>query len=209
MAESPVLFSPDNEPYLGRKPLYVLDTSISSAMKTVEKIAPLTLEVDDDQLKKACLDLVPGGISLALSIRELIRQAHLYSAYVLTRPLAERAFTSLYLFHNHQDLPLWKKGWPYNERPRLAEIMRRLDAKGVLGTANPLNGLNSLIHGDPSSSQFLLFEDEEGEIKISLSRNLLRPDICNDICSLTISFIAILMGVASGTFGLGEKVKPC
>jgi hypothetical protein len=33
----------------------------------------------------------PQGISLALSIRELIRQGYLFAALVLVRPLIERA----------------------------------------------------------------------------------------------------------------------
>jgi hypothetical protein len=42
--------------------------------------------------------LVPQTITLALSIRELLRQGYLFGAKVLVRPVTERAVTILYLF---------------------------------------------------------------------------------------------------------------
>lgn len=42
------------------------------------------------RLQRAASQLVPGACSIALSIRELVRQAYLYSAMILLRPLVGR-----------------------------------------------------------------------------------------------------------------------
>jgi hypothetical protein len=48
-------------------------------------------------LQRAACQIVPQGINLALSIRELIRQGYLFAALVLVRPLIERAAIISYM----------------------------------------------------------------------------------------------------------------
>lgn len=93
----PVVFTPDNEPYLGRTLLYHFDQIISSAMEQNAATAPKSHgRTLTDHQRMAC-QVIPQALSIALSIRELIRQGYLFGAHVLVRALVERAAILLYL----------------------------------------------------------------------------------------------------------------
>ena len=93
---SPIIYTPDNEPYLGRELLYHFDQIICSAMEQNTKTAPTThgASLNDHQIM-AC-QVVAQSLSIVLSIRELIRQGYLFGAHVLVRSLVERATILLY-----------------------------------------------------------------------------------------------------------------
>ena len=111
------VYIPDNEPYLGRETVFAFDNAIIASMNANDHIAPYTHKIEKSDLQWAACQIIPQGISLALSIRELVRQGYLFGALVLTRSLVERAATILYLHHNPQKVEIWKRGWKYNERP--------------------------------------------------------------------------------------------
>ena len=93
----PVVFTPDNEPYLGRNLLFHFDQIVGSLMEQNASTAPTShSRVLSDHQRMAC-QVIPQAISLTLSIRELIRQGYLFGAHVLVRPLVERAAILLYL----------------------------------------------------------------------------------------------------------------
>jgi hypothetical protein len=73
--------------------------------------------------QRALCILVPQTISVALSIRELIRQGYLFGAKVLVRPFTERAVTILYMFKNPDALQVWDDGWKHNKRPTLQKMV--------------------------------------------------------------------------------------
>ena len=107
------IFTPDNEPYLGRECLLAFDQLIVASLKVNESIAPRTHTMEMNRLQLAACQIIPSGISLALSIRELVRQADLHGALVLGLPLAERAITVLYLHRYPENLAKWDRGWSY------------------------------------------------------------------------------------------------
>lgn len=113
------IFTPDDEPYLGRQPLFVFDNFISSCLELNAKCALNSPGSRLTELQRALCILLPQAISLALSIRELIRQGYLFGAKVLVRPLTERAVTILYLYKNPAAQPIWDNGWKHRERPSL------------------------------------------------------------------------------------------
>jgi hypothetical protein len=93
----PVIFTPGNEPYLGRTLLFHFDQLISSAMEQNSRAAPTSHgRVLSDHQEMAC-QVIAQALSIALSIRELIRQGYLFGANVLLRALVERAAILLYL----------------------------------------------------------------------------------------------------------------
>ena len=91
------IFTPDNEPYLGRESVFQFDNMILVAMEQNQRIAPWTQGRDLTPLQWAETELIPHGFSIALSIRELVRQGYLISAEILLRPLIERAAVISYL----------------------------------------------------------------------------------------------------------------
>ena len=119
-----MVFHPGNEPYLGRQSLHAFDDIIVACLKSNDTIAPLTRRTEKSELQWAACQLVPAGISLALSVRELIRQGYLYGALVLMRSLAERATTVSYLRKCPEAVPLWTAGWKHGKRPSLSFMLR-------------------------------------------------------------------------------------
>ena len=68
------VFTPDNEPYLGRESVYHFDQVILSCMEANSEIAAFTHSHNLSRLQKAACQIIPQGINLALSVRELVRQ---------------------------------------------------------------------------------------------------------------------------------------
>ena len=121
-----VVFTPDDEPYLGREAVCVLDRLIVVCLETNSRIAPRTHEIEKNDLQWAACQIIPAGISLTLSIRELVRQGYMYGALVLLRPLTERAITILYLQKFPDKIDLWTRGWNHKERPNLAKMFNEI-----------------------------------------------------------------------------------
>ena len=69
----PMMFTPDNEPYLGLKALYVFDHLIVAAIDLNGKVAAYTHSNELNRLQRASAQIIPQGINLALSIREMVR----------------------------------------------------------------------------------------------------------------------------------------
>jgi hypothetical protein len=99
--EITVIFTPGNEPYLGQELLKAFDQLIVCCLEHNQEIAHRTRSVANKTvLQEAACILIPQGVGLALSIRELVRQGYLLGAKVLMRPLVERAVTIMYLQQN-------------------------------------------------------------------------------------------------------------
>lgn len=83
--EIQVILTPDNEPYLGRTLLFHFDQLICSAMEQNSIVAPTSHKrvLTDEQ--KMASQVVAQALSIALSIRELIRQGYLFGGHVLLR----------------------------------------------------------------------------------------------------------------------------
>src|SRR5437016_3034298 len=125
----PVIFTPDNEPYLGRPLLIHFDQLISSAMEQNAVTAPRSHGmVLTDHQNMAC-QVIAQAVSITLSIRELIRQGYLFGGHVLLRALVERAAILLYLNLYPAEIDRWKRGWDQKDAPSLAKMFDAIQAK--------------------------------------------------------------------------------
>src|SRR3989344_9204142 len=97
-------------------------------MKCNKLVAKYTFENSKQlsRLQWAVCQIIPQGISISLSIRELIRQAYLFSALILIRPLIERDAIISYLNIHPEKVDLWEKGWIHGSRPSLAELQKEM-----------------------------------------------------------------------------------
>jgi len=111
---APLVFTPDDEPYLGRELLYHFDQAISACMERNARTAPLTHQLDLTAAQKMACQVIAQATSIALSIRELVRQGYLFGAHVLIRPLAERAVMRQYLVVYPNEIRIWERGWLHN-----------------------------------------------------------------------------------------------
>src|SRR5215831_2287971 len=91
-------YTPQDEPYLGLESLLHYDRLIITCLEVSAKVAAYThTYTNKSDLQTAASQIIPQSISIALSIRELIRQGYLFGAFVLIRPFAERTIMTLFL----------------------------------------------------------------------------------------------------------------
>jgi hypothetical protein len=200
---TPPVYLPDNEPYLGHPTLLEFDQAIPPAMRTHARLAQTTFNRDLLPVEQAAAQLVPQAVSIALSIRELIRQGYLFSAGLLLRPLIERVGTVEYLRVNPGAVDAWHDGWPRKEQPSLQQL---LEATSQAETANPdelkffATLLHKLIHPDPTGALWNMITRDDGRTAFSSGRILEDPQLC-DFVSVTASrFLVLVTQIAEDIF---------
>jgi hypothetical protein len=202
----PVVFTPFNEPYLGRESVFAFDNLILACLETSSETAPRTHKMTRSALQTAACQLIPQSISIALSIRELVRQGHLFGALVLMRSLAERTTILLYLYKTPSATSKWERGWRHRERPSLAAMLNAIG-----GTAFPDVGpeltrtLNSITHGDPDSGMWNLIPMHEGGLGHAVSKMLNSPDLCDKVCMEAAVWLSVVMGMINAIFPVPKE----
>jgi hypothetical protein len=196
-----IIFTPDNEPYLGRKPLYVFDKLIVSAMELNGRVASYTHAKELNELQRAAAQIIPQGLNLALSIREMVRQGHLFTAAVLLRSLIERAAIISYLWRNPDAIKTWELGWRYKERPSLARMLETMHPDGDLEAAKRVcETFNHLAHGDPMGAEFNLVQVSEDAFGYGVGRVTDNPNLADFVCDQAISWLTILSSMLAACF---------
>lgn len=197
----PAVFTPENEPYLGRETVQAFDNVIITCLATNEVIAPHTHEIELSELQRAACELIPPTINLSLSIRELVRQGYIYGAMVLIRPLTERAVTLLYLYKNPEKLALWHEGWPYSKRPKLSQIIESISDERYKGFGPTITTtMNSLTHGDPASAHWNLVDIGNEQVGHGVGKMLNNPDLCDSVCVQASAWMTVTMALMPAIF---------
>jgi hypothetical protein len=202
--EIPVVFTPGNEPYLGRTLLFHFDQLICSAMEQNSVVAPTShkLILTDGQ-RMAC-QVVAQAFSIALSIRELIRQGYLFGGHVLLRALAERAAILLYLHLYPTEIDKWNRGWEHNEAPSLAKMFEKIQAKQ--NPAIPIRGgdltaqMNSLLHSKPDSAPWNLVQLKGAGFGHAVSKIVDRPELCDELCANALPWLIVVQCMMAAYF---------
>ncbi len=198
------VFTPGNEPYLGRQWLLHFDKLICSCLEQNGEVAPKTHGIDTSDVQQAACQLIPQGISIALSIRELIRQGYLFGALMLVRPLAERAVILLYLDQNPTEIAKWTRGWRHDEAPSLSKMLESL--KSASGDPFPFKGhevtslYNSLLHAKPDCAFWSVIPLEESKFGHTPSKMLNSPSLCDEICSHAIPWLVCVQCMIKAYF---------
>jgi hypothetical protein len=196
-----VVFTPAAEPYLGRTALLIFDNVIAVCLKESAAVASLTHVMEKNDLQWAACQLIPSGISLALSIRELIRQGYLYGALVLLRPLAERAITVLYLHRFPHKVTVWKSGWQHNKRPTLAQMFNEIGESEFPDIGPQITrSLNSWTHGDPASAMWNITNIHGAPVGHAPSKILDRPDISDKVAQDSAVWMSVLLAMIHAIF---------
>ncbi len=208
---SPV-FTPDDEPYLGRQLLFHFDQLISSVMEQNAVIAPTSHgRALTDHQRMAC-QVIAQALSIALSIRELIRQGYLFGAHVLLRALVERSAILLYLHLNPEEIEKWNRGWHQKDAPSLAKmfdaIQRRNPCEYVIRGSELTEEMNSLLHAKPDSAPWNLVQFGKDGLGHAVSKILNRPELCDDLCANVIPWIAVIQGMMSAYFPEEQSDQP-
>lgn len=166
--------------------------------------APLSHKLELTEPQKIASQVIPQSISLALSMREMIRQGYLFGAHVLKRSLIERVMILLYLHHFPDEIQLWVEGWPHRKSPSLAKMFEEVnnkesigaDIKGIELTAP----LNSLVHGKPDSAPWNSVLMGVGKFGSAPSKIINSPDLCNDLCADVLPWLTIITSMMCAYF---------
>ncbi len=195
------VYLPHNEPYLGHRQLLAFDKAIPAAMRINTEVAQRTFGVPLSPLQTAATEIIPQGISIALSIRELIRQAYLYSAGILIRPLVERAGTIHYLREHPEALEAWRSGWPRRSQPSLDELLSLLHPAATADTQDSLRTMmHKLVHSDPAGSVYNMFRRDDGALVFPSGKVIDQPDACDFVGIAGRHYLERLVAIAVETF---------
>ncbi len=136
------------------------------------------------------------AISIALSIRELIRQGYLFGAHVLLRPVFERSMILLYIYNYPAEIKHWSNGWKQGEAPSLPKMIDKIAAKSAspldIKSSDVLKSMNSLLHSKPDSAYYNLSPLGDGRAEFASSKILNRPELCDSISGDVIPQLAII-----------------
>lgn len=204
----PLVFTPANEPYLGRQALLTFDREIPFNLWVSSHIAAYTRANRDSltDLQRAACQIVPQGINLALSIRELIRQAYLFAALVLVRPLIERAAIISYISAHPDAIEKWKGGWRFRERPPLSTMLNSMAGGVELEAAKDIcEHYGHIIHGDPVSAEWNRIPLNDGSLGYAVGKVLNAPLVCDELALQGWAYLRVLIVKATNCF---PEVKP-
>jgi hypothetical protein len=183
--EPEAVYLPHNEPYLGRPLLLEFDLAIPGAMDQNTTIAAITFETEMSELQATIAEVVPQGISIALSVRELIRQSYLFSATILLRPLLERTALAFYLIDTPAAVTAWHSGWARSEQPSLTTLLENLlNRWGTPGSSDSKDlatMLHKVVHSDPMAAHWNL-TSKNGRIAYSSGKLVDAPEVA-DFCA--------------------------
>jgi hypothetical protein len=196
------MFKPDADPYLGRDQLRRFDLTIVGAMKANTAVAAASHLLTLSPLQAAACEILPQAVSIALSIRELIRQAYLLSGLILIRPLIERTAIISYLSRTPEAVDLWKKGWPHKKRPSLATMLDSMGWSEVEASMGQqiCSLFNHVVHGDPLASHWNLIHLETGDMAHASGRITNNPELCDIIAGNTYGQLLLLMATMALSF---------
>jgi|SRR5579872_2720328 len=219
----PIVFTPDNEPYLGLTSVFALDVTISACLDLSGKVAPTTHEMEKSDLQEAACQLVPQAINLTLAVRELVRQGYLFGALILLRSLIERVAILRYIISSPEGIDLWKRGWNHKEAPCLAKMLGAMQKEGklksdavseaalkvlyLLAQDEPtfdiieITGpLNDAVHGKPASAVWTVVPVGGDRFGHAPSKILNNPLLCDRICLPALAMLLVLQTTIAEVF---------
>ena len=194
-AAAEAVYLPSNEPYLGRVSLLRFDRTILACLETNQVVADYTHTRDLTRLQQAACQIIPQGINIALSIRELVRQGYLFGAVVLLRSLVERAGIITYLAKRPEAVKTWEDGWQHGQRPGLTTLLQEMGATQDRAEAKKVAELyHHMTHGDPIGSTYNLISLGERGRGYSVSKILNEPGLCDFVCDQATCYLVVLAG---------------
>lgn len=189
---------------MGHPTLLEFDRAIPPAIRTHIRLSQGTFDRDLSPLEQAAAQLIPQAVSIALSIRELIRQGYLFSAALLLRPLIERVGLVEYLRVHPEAVQSWHNGWSRRDQPTL-QILLEVASQTEVGSVDDLrffsNVLHKLIHPDPAGALWNMIAREDGKPAFSSGKILDDPAFCDFVSVTGSRFLSLATRFAEDIFG--------
>ncbi len=204
------VYLPGNEPYLGVEGVYDFDLAIPRAMAVHADIGKATFAANLSPLQLAATVIIPQGVSLALSVRELIRQAYLYPAAILLRPLVERTGMIQHLAMHPASLEAWQRGWPRKSQPSFTKLIELVMPDGSSSEHKLTTEiLHKLVHTDPKGAPFNTFSLPDGSLAYAAGKELSQPKKAEAIALLASHCLRRLTATSVLCFGQRQRNPSC
>lgn len=194
---------------MGRESVFHFDQVIISCLRCNAPIVAYTRNVHLSELQKAACQLIPQGINLALTIRELVRQGYLFGALVLMRPLIERTAIISYLAEHPDEIEAWKSGWQFKQRPKLATMLASMKGvKEIEEAKNICELFNHIVHGDLIGSSWNIVHLSDGSLGYSIGKVTDDGNLCDFICFQSCCYLIVIMSMMQVYFPISTEDKP-
>jgi hypothetical protein len=200
MRQVEAVYTPSNEPYLGRESVFQFDQTIMRCLKKNASVAQYTRENVMTELQAAACQLIPQRVNLALTIRELVRQGYLFGAVVLLRPLVERAGIVSYLVSYPDAVDKWGDGWQRGERPALSKMLETMGGTNIRDAKGICEMFGHIVHGDPVGAGWNLVHLSEGGLGYSVGKTIDDPELCDFVCFQAYCYLIVLDSIMSVCF---------
>ncbi|HEX5183934.1 MAG TPA: hypothetical protein VFW19_12385 [Allosphingosinicella sp.] len=146
---------------------------------------------------------MPTSISIAASIRELVRQAYLTGAKILLRPLIERTAVVDYIVNQPDGPDLWARGWERGKRPHLRTLLTLMSGQDGADDEiikSIIDDFHSVVHAEPAGSCKFLAPSPDGTLAYSARRMLHSDDMMTEISSASAMALIFLQSNAQRAF---------
>lgn len=196
------VYVPHNEPYLGAKRCLPSIKLFRAPWQVHTEIGSKTFSANLSPLQRCAAEIIPHGISISLSIRELLRQAYLFSAAVLMRPLVERTGLMQHLVAHPNSVDAWHAGWPRKSQPSFDKLFMLVMPDAPAQHQEQIVSLmHKLVHTDPKSALFNMFKRPDGSMAFASGKILSRPDSAETIAELSHHCLRRLTALSAFVFG--------
>ncbi len=166
-------------------------------MAVHRQLGARTFAPDLTAIQIAAVEIVPQGISIALSMRELIRQAYLFSAGILLRPLIERTGMVYHLHGNPAAIEAWNNGWPRKSQPTFDNLLDLVMEQGSDEEREATRTvLHKLVHSNPLSASFNATVRSDGLRASASGKELNEPMKADTISALATNCLDKLTSIS-------------
>lgn len=153
-------------------------------------------------LQTAAAEIIPQGVSIVLSIREMIRQAYLYPAAILVRSLVERTGMVQYLLVNPKAVAAWHAGWLRKLQPDFQKLLNLVDSTSSAEEKEVTRRvLHTLVHSDPQGSKFNMFAQTDGSLAYASGKESSQPKKAEAISKMASKCLRQLTATSVALFG--------
>lgn len=197
-------------PYHERDAFKFMNQIIDNALHDCRVVSVALHDAQWTLIQKATVGIIPIGMSIVCSIRELVRMGYIPSAKILVRPLIERVALADYIAKNDAAAVDWNNGWlNKNKRLSFAQLLSILE-KGhkedwEIYQKFMVDDFNSVIHPDPKGDETFLSENENGQSVYWLETVPSAFALADNICAASSMAATFLASHAKRAFVYKKK----
>jgi hypothetical protein len=190
--------------YENRAAFCMMSEMVDLALDDCRVVSVAVQEADWSPIQRAMVGLVPIGMSVVCSIRELVRLGYIPSAKILLRPLIERVVTGEYLFGNVGATEDWNSGWSKKGRPTLAQLLSAFENgykdDWKIYQEFMVDDFNAVVHPNPVGDEQFRSPNESGQQVFWFETFPMAFEMADNVCAAVMMSAVFLASQAKRAF---------